>query len=101
MHTLRTDSLEYLTATLETDHDVTGMLVEVAIPVMGEDPVTWYAAEVTLVTQASNGRWLATYRLLVGPGGDVQLAAGVYDWIVRLTDSPEVPVRNAGNLKVV
>lgn len=37
---------------------------------------------------------------LVGPGGNIELAAGRY-WIwVRITDNPEVPVLSAGELQV-
>jgi len=43
-----------------------------------------------------------TYRAqcLVGPGA-VQLAAGTYRVWVRVTDSPEVPVKAAGHITVV
>lgn len=38
---------------------------------------------------------------LVGPaGGTVTLAAGVYSVWVKVTDSPEVPVKRAGQIKV-
>jgi hypothetical protein len=44
-----------------------------------------------------------TYRAqcLVGPSGTVTLAAGTYTVWVKVTDSPEVPVRRAGQLRVV
>lgn len=45
----------------------------------------------------------ATYRAqcLVGPSGTVTLTAGTYTVWVKVTDSPEVPVKRAGLLKVV
>lgn len=38
---------------------------------------------------------------LVGPAGTVTLTAGVYSVWVKVTDSPETPVKRAGQLKVV
>jgi hypothetical protein len=45
----------------------------------------------------------ATYlaRCLVGPGGTVQLAAGTYVVWVQVTDAPEIPIRDAGELIIV
>jgi hypothetical protein len=37
---------------------------------------------------------------LVGPGGTVTLAAGLYDVWVKVTDSPEIPVEKAFQLEV-
>lgn len=44
-----------------------------------------------------------TYRAqcLVGDGGAVELVAGTYRVWVRVTDSPEVPVKAAGHITVV
>lgn len=44
-----------------------------------------------------------TYRAqcLVGPAGAVTLTAGVYSVWVKVTDSPEVPVLRAGQIKIV
>lgn len=38
---------------------------------------------------------------LVGPAGTVTLAAGTWTVWVKVTDSPEVPVERAGQMKVV
>lgn len=46
----------------------------------------------------------ATYwaRCLVGPGGGViTLTAGLYNVWLQITDSPEVPVRKCGLLRVI
>jgi hypothetical protein len=96
---IRADSLEYATATITATHDLTGDTVEVALPLTGVDPVTWLAADVVSVTDLGNGTWRLTYRLLLGPGGDITLTQGsTYDWLVRVTDSPEIPVRLAGSV---
>ncbi len=44
-----------------------------------------------------------TYRAqcLVGPSGTVTLTRGSYTIWVKITDSPEVPVRPVGSLKVI
>lgn len=43
---------------------------------------------------------LAEYlaRCLVGPAGGVTLGSGLYQVFVKITDSPEVPVKQASNL---
>lgn len=97
---IRTDSTEYVYSTVTADHDLTGKTIEVALPVAGTAPDTWYAATVTnVVENASTASWTATYRILVGPsGGLLTLGAGTYDWTFRLTDSPEQPVRKTGSV---
>lgn len=96
---IRVDSTEWIYGTVTADHDLTGVSIEVALPATGVAPSTWYEATVTDVAQTASNRWVATYRLLVGPaGGEVTLSAGTYDWIFKLTDSPEVPVRKTGTV---
>lgn len=100
---IRTDSVEYIYSTVTADHDITGKNIEVALPLTGVGPTSWYAATVESVqqTSASPPRWQATYKLLIGPGTTVgQLAVGTYDWTFRLTDTPEKPVRKTGSVQV-
>ena len=100
---IRADSTEYIYATVTADHDLTSATVHVALPVTGEAPSTWYEATVTDVQQigSSPNRFKVTYRLLVGPsGGATTLAAGIYDWVLRVTDSPEQPIRVTGTVEV-
>ncbi len=91
---IRTDSTEYVSTSLTANHDVTGTVVNVALPPVNEAPTTWYAAEVLSVTAVPGAaRWVVSYRLLIGPAGGVtQLNPGEYDWTARLTDTPEVPI---------
>lgn len=44
----------------------------------------------------------ATYRAqcLVGPAGTITLAAGTYTVWIKIADSPETPVKRAGQIKV-
>lgn len=98
--TMRADSTEYLTATVAADHDLTGVVIEVAIPMSNTAPTTWYPAQVLSVTPFGD-KWIATYRIFIGPAGGVtQLSQGSYDWTVRITDDPEVPIRKAGVVTV-
>lgn len=97
---LRSDSTEFVTATVTADHDITGRVIEVALPLAGTAPSTWYTAEVVSVLDTGNAQWKATYRILVGPTGAVTLTPGTYDWIVKVTDSPEIPVRLAGTVTI-
>ena len=97
---IRADSTEYAKATITVDKDITGDVIEVALPATGTDPTTWFTANVTGVVDNGNGKWTASYRLLLGPaGGAVTLTKGTtYDWCVKVTDNPEVPIRNTGTV---
>lgn len=55
----------------------------------------WVSAEWANITPAG-----ADARVLVGPGGDVELADGVWQMWVRITSTPEVPVLHAGPVQV-
>jgi hypothetical protein len=62
--------------------------------VQSGEPSTWYA-----------GQWETdgtTYyaRIAVGPGGSVTLVDGTYDTWVKVTDSPEIPVRKVGQVRI-
>lgn len=97
--TMRADTLEYATATITADHDITGKVIEVALPSTGVAPSAWIAATVVTVEPVGS-TFRAKYRILIGPAGQVTLTAGTYDWTVRLTDDPEVPVRKVDVLTI-
>lgn len=97
---IRSDSTEFATSSITTDHDITGQQIEVALPLTGSDPVDWYVAEVLDVDDLGNGQFKATYRLLLGPAGTATLTDGTYDWLVKVTDTPEIPVRKSGTVVV-
>ena len=73
----------------------TGDTVQFAFPAAASAPVTWFAG--SWETTAA-GTYVA--RVLVGPtGGVITLTAGsYYDVYIKITDSPETPVRNLGTL---
>lgn len=100
---IRADSTEYARVTLTVSHDITGDVIQVALPLTGVDPATWYTADVVGVvpgTGADVGKYVATFRVLVGPlAGVTTLTKGnTYDYISRVTDTPERPVRVHGQL---
>lgn len=75
-------------------YNPTGDVVEVAFPAPGVSPTVW-----------SVGSWETcgtTYyaRILVGPAGTVTLPVGTYTMWLRITDAPEIPVMEAGTLRI-
>jgi hypothetical protein len=79
--------------------DPTSDLVEMAFTAVSVDPDSgdWHTGS---WTDAPGGTFLA--QCLVGPGsGGVALGRGIYDWWVRITDNPTIPVVNVGQLQIV
>jgi hypothetical protein len=100
---IRADSTEWVYGTVTADHDLSLATLHVALPATGVAPTTWYEATVADVAQISSSptKYKVTYRLMIGPsGGSVTLAAGTYDWVLRITDSPEQPIRKTGTIEV-
>lgn len=96
---IRIDSTEYATGTVTANHDLTGAGVQIAqTPHDSHDALVWEDAEVLGVADNGDGTWTLTYRLLVTAASLVD--PGDYDWVVRLTDTPEVIVRRTGLLTV-
>lgn len=91
MATLRRDSTEYVSIPITAPVDIDSDVVEVAF-VHGQNnvPADWFAATVT------DG----VAKVLVGPDGVIELTPQTWYVVVRVTDSPEVPVVNAGALIV-
>jgi hypothetical protein len=85
----RADSLEYVKVTLTADHDITADTVQLSV----DGGTTW-------VTAASLGN--NTYGVLAGPGGVITwpTAGQNYKVLARVTDSPEIPVLDAGRIYV-
>ena len=80
--------------------DLTADSVQMAFSAVDSDPSTWYVA--TWETDSTTTPAVYLARILVGPGGAVTLADGVYDIWVKVTDSPEVPVlRSPTRLKIL
>lgn len=81
--------------------DPTAKTVEMAIIAGSGEPVAtdWKAASWETDTTTDPDTYYA--RIEVGPGSTVgALADGLYGVWVRITDTPEVPVRRAGTLLV-
>ena len=77
-------------------YDPTGDAVSFAFTMVGSgvDPTNWASG----IWESYNGIFSALG--LVGPNGGTVLGVGVYDVWVKITDSPEVPVRKVGQLTV-
>ena len=89
---MRSDSTEYVHIPITTDLDITGDTVTVGfVAAKNDEPATWYPT-----VHETGG-----VKILVGPeGGTAELAEGTYYLVVKITDNPEVPVLNAGKLKI-
>lgn len=97
-HSVSVLSTEYVETVVTSLVDPTGDVVQLALPTHDTVPVTgdwktgvWRTATINGVTTRYAG-------LLVGPGANVY-TAGVYDLWVKITDSPEVPVTQAGQVR--
>jgi hypothetical protein len=77
-------------------YDPTGDTVEFAFTSGDElGSPTWYAAS----WESMGGQHYA--RCLIGPGGGVVALAIGFWWVwVRVTDSPEIPIKQAGVIEV-
>lgn len=84
-------SVEYAHGTVTSDVTLGTQTVEVAFlgPTAAPDATTtWHAAE----WEGAAGL-TRSWRLLIGPGTDVPLAAGQYSVWVRVADVTETPIR--------
>lgn len=101
MTTISALSTEYLryqvTATVAgTARNPTSDSVQFAFTNGGANPVTYYAGSWETV----NGSYFAL--CLIGPAaGVITLTPGTWTVWMKITDSPEVPVRNVGTITVV
>ncbi len=104
MRELSTASLEYVQVPMTARkngaaYDPTADTVQMAFVAGAGNPSTWYTA--SWDTDATTTPVTYRAQCLVGPSGTVTLAAGTYTVWVKVTDSPEVPVKRAGQIKVV
>lgn len=84
-------SKEYLLVPVTANVVVTDDVVAFAFTDPAADPTSW-----------TTGDWDASgnARILVGPGGAVTLTKGLKDVWLKITDSPEIPVRRVAQLDV-
>lgn len=97
-------SLEYIRVPVSVKEsgspiDPTSDSVALSFPTEGSAPTLWNPG--TWETDATTTPTTYLARVLVGPNGDIELTAGLYDVWVRITDNPEVPARKSGNLQIV
>lgn len=91
-------SKEYLHVEVTSDVSLDTQPVEFAFLTAGspDGATVWTAAE----WEGTAGT-TRTARLLIGPSASVELTAGSYAVWVRITDTTEAPVRNAGSITIV
>lgn len=106
MYTQSTASNEYVRVPMASQragapYDPTADVVQLAFLAGAGPPQSgdWKTAS----WDTDSSTYPPTYRAqcLVGPAGTVTLTAGVWSVWVKITDSPEVPVKRAGNIKIV
>ena len=101
MMKISSSSLEYIKVQVTAikngvAYDPTGDTVTMAFTV--SDVLTGVSWK-TSSWETTSGKYYA--RCLVGTGGAAVLSAGTYIVWVRVTDSPEIPVKRAGTLEVI
>lgn len=88
------NSKEYLNVALTADHNISADVVQFCIlsqNAAATAPLVWSTA-----TNTATGA-----QLLIGPGSPYgALAIGNYNVFVQIADSPEIPVLNAGVLRI-
>lgn len=74
--------------------DPTSLVVEFALPLEGVAPSTWVAG----TWEIGGPPYYA--HVIAGVGQTLDPAAGTYDLWLRLTDTPEIPIRLTGKVVV-
>lgn len=98
-------STEYVRAKIVVEKagvvvDPTSDAVYMAFPLNGVSPTTWYIGAWETSTDSLN-RTSYYAKVLIGPaGGAVTLAIGRYGVWVKISDSPETPIIDAGRLTI-
>lgn len=81
--------------------DPTADTVQMAFTAEGVAPVAgdWKTSSWEVDATTNPDTYYA--RCLVGPSGTVALSAALFDVWVKISDSPEVPIRKAGSIRVI
>lgn len=102
---IRHGSLEYLPVLVNAfragePYDPSSDSVWIALPDLDQNPISggWKSATWDTVVVDSDTLYYA--KILVGPGGDIDLALGDYDILVKISASPETPIIRAGRLTI-
>lgn len=99
-------SLEYVRVTVQASAsgsavDPTGDTVQLAFMSTSAAPASGDLKAASWETDSTTTPPTYKARCLVGTGGAVALTAGTYHVWVKVTDSPETPLRRAGLLRVI
>lgn len=105
MYTRPASSLAYITVPIGAKFngvaiDPTADVVQMAFVSEGTEPVEGDYRSGSWETDDSGFEPIYYARCLVGPGGTVTLSAQVWDCYVRITDTTEIPVFSAGQIRL-
>ena len=94
------ETIEKLKTVITSDIDPTADVVAFAFTLVDDRPSTWTAG--TWTSTWSGGRTTAVTPTIGVTGSDatVELAVGTWHAWVRVTDNPEVPVRQCGVVRL-
>ena len=94
------ESIEKFQSVITADSDPTGLTVSFAFAASGSRPVTFTAG--TWTGSYTNGKATAVTPTIgfTASGASVELAAGTYIAYVKVSDSPEFPVRVCGSVTI-
>lgn len=94
------ETVEKLETVITADTDPTGLVVSFAF-VQGDDRPSTFTAGTWDGAYASGRATAVTPTIgTTGSGAGVELAAGLWYAYVKVTDSPEVPVRSCGTIRL-
>lgn len=101
MHEQSAASLEYIRVAVSASEagvavNPTADAVQMAFVAVDTVPIS--GDYVAATWEVDNGTYYA--RCLVGPGGTIALAADHWDVWVEITDTPEIPARKAGRIRI-
>lgn len=93
-------STEYLYVTVTAPADPTGSTIQFAIVAPGVEPSSWTSGAWHTAATSSTRGYTATAKILVGPAGSIVTSDGSWRVWVKVSASPDVPVRDVGQLVV-
>lgn len=92
----RRNTVEYVEATYAADVDLTGLTVELVLASPGTTPTTGWLPATFGTVAAGSGTWTAVARTnSVVTFSAANFPQYAYEVLVRLTDTPEVPITAA------
>lgn len=92
------ETIEKLEVEVTSDVDPTGDAVQFSFVAPGERPDTWTAGEWDGDYSGTKSTAVTPTIGFTGSGATIELAEGAWQAYIKVTDNPEVPVRDCGIL---